>query len=241
MQLNTNIKVNLRIFDELVELFLKRAIIPGKEEFPFLKPEIKSNRFPEREYDWNFLLSSERLTKIRNAICCNENDTIKIIYKVPWDEEDVIVPNSVDLIFSQAVMEHILAIDEAYKKMFLWLRDGGFISHEIDYSAHETHNIWNGHWSYSNLIWNIIMHGRSYKINRYPHSFQRLAIINVGFNILKEIKSNDGGGISTNDKNKHFKNFSCEDYMVRSAFIQAQKFLSNIIISENNLCAASAG
>ncbi|RJP62040.1 MAG: hypothetical protein C4541_00460 [Candidatus Auribacter fodinae] len=61
------------------------------------------------------------------------------------------------MIFSQAVLEHIDNLPEAYESMRLWLKPDGFMSHQIDFKCHGTAEEWNRHWAYSQSEW---MHRR---------------------------------------------------------------------------------
>lgn len=212
---------NLLIFEELLELFRKREAIPGPGEFPRVKPEIENYDFPSElltETHLNKMLDEARIANIREALKKGKSGNIIIKYIVPWDQQ-LVLENSIDLIYSQAVMEHLLEIEPAYSTMHKWLRIGGMISHEIDYAAHETHSQWNGHWYYSDLMWKIIMSGRKYAINRLPHSVQRKIISNL-FTITTEIKDFDKTGMTRKIEGKNFEE---EDYITRSALIQAYK------------------
>lgn len=53
--------------------------------------------------------------------------------------------NSIDLILSNAVMEHVINLKEYYLTMFKWLKPGGYASHEIDYRTNEFSDIWYDH------------------------------------------------------------------------------------------------
>jgi len=90
---------------------------------------------------------------------------------------------ALDLIYSQAVMEHVLEIESAYREMYRWLKPGGVISHQIDFKAHEMSKIWNGHWFIGDLTWKVLAHGRKYPINRLPLSAHIDAMEKVGFEI----------------------------------------------------------
>ncbi len=41
---------------------------------------------------------------------------------VPWHDSNIVEKESVDLIFSQAVLEHIDDMAFSYEKMFSWLK-----------------------------------------------------------------------------------------------------------------------
>jgi hypothetical protein len=52
----------------------------------------------------------------------------------------------VDLIVSQAVLEHVDDLENTYDAFAQWLRPGGRMSHEIDFHSRGLTMPWNGHW-----------------------------------------------------------------------------------------------
>lgn len=223
---HTNIKKNLEIFEQIVDLFKTRADIPNELEFPFIHPPLSDYSFPDHiltSHKLGILLSDDRIHSIKASIHNMYNKDSKIHYIVPWVTENSELKEKIDLIYSQAVMEHIMDIESAYKACYAYLKPTGFMSHEIDYSAHETHKIWNGHWGYKNQLWKILMHGRAYYINRLPHSAHVALIEKAGFKIITEIKNISNSGISKEMVCNSLPLFYSDDFNVKSAFIQAQK------------------
>ena len=189
---------NLKIFDELVNMFKNKVPIPDNVDFPRMKPYLDDYSFPCEILSNEFLekkLSDKRIQSIRDSIKKDYNEKNKyIIYLAPWNSDDIIKENSVDLIFSQAVLEHIDNIDNAYKCFASWLKNDGIMSHQIDFKSHGFADKWNGHWSYVDIEWKLIRGRRKWCINRKPlsyhinlHHFNNFEIIDS-----KYIKSNDG-------------------------------------------------
>lgn len=150
----------------------------------------------------------------------------KIKYYAPWWRQDKIVDNSLDIIISTAVMEHVLPLQETYKTIFKWIKLGGFCSHIIDYGAHEFSDCWYEHWYHSDVLWKIFMHGRKYPISRMPHSYHMDCIEKAGFSIQSIIPSYQSNSA---DKNKISKTivdyFNDSDLCIKSAIIVAKKAL----------------
>jgi len=226
----SDIERNLNIFKELVNLLRAKSPIPDQIEFPQVKPELADYSFPEHilnDENLQVLLDPKRLDNIENAIRdMNSNSPespIKISYVVPWTDIKMINQDSIDLIFSQAVMEHVLELQDAYSIMCDWLRPGAYISHEIDYRAHELDNRWYGHWTYSDFIWEIMMNGRLYEISRLPHSAHISMIKKAGFEVISETKDYDKAEFKRASLNPKFRNFEKEDYVIPSAHIIACK------------------
>jgi len=220
---HTDLKNNIRILAEIAELIKNKTPIPDENEFPELKPKLNSYSFPSNIIH-NSSKIEEKVKAIRDILSNSkdQHNEIKLKYIVPWYGVEII-EESVDLIYSQAVMEHIIDIDDAYQTMYKWLKKGGFISHQIDFRAHETHKIWNGHWKYSDRLWKIIMHGRSYPINRYPYSAHINSLKKVGFTIISTIEVIENKGYARNELKGTFRQFNDIDYKVSSAHIIGQK------------------
>ena len=106
-------------------------------------------------------------------------------YAAPWDSNDRVRPGSVDLLVSQAVMEHVDDVESAYGAMRRWLKPQGVMSHRIDYSCHGITHDWYGHWTVSEPMWKVARGRRAYFINRLPHSEHIAAIQASGFEILE--------------------------------------------------------
>lgn len=222
---HANHSFNLKILDEIVGLLKKRTDIPGDEEFPLITPKLSDYRFPEKLFskdELTELLSEDRINHIKNALINGKSKKYEIKYYVPWSrfQTDNL---DLDIIISQAVLEHIDDLDSAYKAMNHWLVKDGVISHSVDYSAHETHKRWNGHWGYSSFLWKIILHGRSYSINRLPHSAHLELIDKYGFEIFNIKPTIDKNEISVNKIKKVVQLGNNQDCNIRNSFIQARK------------------
>ncbi|MRR05888.1 MAG: methyltransferase domain-containing protein [Deltaproteobacteria bacterium] len=180
---------NQKILDELMDLFRARAPIPNEQEFPHLFPRLEDYSFPERIIDDGILaksLAHNRISEIRAALkntslaCDNAS---LITYSVPWNSASVLCENSIDFILSQAVLEHVEELENAYTSMCLWLKPGGYISHEIDFKSHGTAHVWNGHWCYKDFMWRIIRGKRAYLLNREPLSSHIRQLQSSGFDL----------------------------------------------------------
>ncbi len=164
----------IKIFEELVYYLQIHEPIPDNNEFPEIHPELCTYDFPSEIVTDDVLkrsLKKERLIEIKNELSNIENPNNSYIhFRAPW--EDVQIPDgTIDMIFSQAVLEHVNNLDEIYIKMFKWLKRGGIISHEIDFKSHNTSINWNGHWCYSERTWKRIKGKSLYLIIRFPHSY----------------------------------------------------------------------
>ena len=221
-----NAKRNLEIFDTLLKLFKDRAAIPGEDEFPEVKPHLDEYHFPcdiLNESKLQDALRGPRIERIRNSVIDLQRKDSLIRYKVPWNDAKVLEEESVDLIYSQAVLEHVDDLADTYDSMRLWLKPNGYISHQIDFKCHETAHEWNGHWEYSDFIWKLIRGKYPFLLNREPHS-THIAILNErGFDVICDRTFKSESNLTADDLAPRFRSITDDDMTTSGAFIQAMK------------------
>jgi predicted SAM-dependent methyltransferase len=215
-------------FEELCKLFSTHAKIPDKEEFPKVKPDLATYSFPRKILTENRLaetLEIARVLAIRNAISSigNKEGQIQISYVVPWMDLSSLEEASLDILLSQAVLEHVDDIESAYRAFYHWLKPGGFMSHQIDFRCHDVAREWNGHWTYSDFTWRLIKGQRPYLINRYPYSMHISIMREVGFEIIAEERVKAHSKIQRRRLADRFQSLSNDDLTTRSAHILALK------------------
>ncbi len=221
-----NIERNLKIFKELVAILKHKADIPGDDEFPDVKPRLDNYAFPVDIFTDSKLkeaLLDSRIEKIRNSIINPTEKNSMIKYKVPWFDSSVIDKESVDMIYSQAVLEHADDLENTYKAMRLWLKPNGFVSHQIDFRCHGTSNEWNGHWMYSDFTWKLIRGKRPYLLNRAPHSTHLQLLKKENHKIVCDTTVTQNSNIKKDRLNPRFRDLSNSDLTTSGAFIQAVK------------------
>lgn len=220
-------KRNMAVFAELVELFKERASIPDGSEFPNLSPVLNDYSFPHNILSDDALrgtLHENRLNAIRAAlIAATAIGGINISYIAPWESGKICpIDGGLDMVFSQAVMEHVDDIHSTYSSLYHWLRPGGYMSHTIDYKSHGYTRDWNGHWTVPEYKWRIIRGNRPYFINRLPHSVHISSIQRAGFRVVKEVKvqKSTNCGQSLADE---FRDMGRTDQSTSGAFIIAER------------------
>jgi hypothetical protein len=219
---------NLDLFDRLLALFRARAPIPDEREFPGVIPLLTDYTFPANAITAERLdlaLTPARLAAIRNelAALANHRPGRYVGYFAPWDCDTRLQAESVDLAFSQAVMEHVVNIDATYRALACWVKPGGCMSHAIDFRSHHTATEWNGHWGYTEFVWNIIVGWRTFLINREPHSRHLQALRDNGFELRLDQRVAEAGGLSRSNLAASFRNLPDDDLTTSGAFIAAQK------------------
>jgi len=224
-----NTQVNLDIFEELVLLLNKKEPIPDEQEFPRVRPLLESYEFPHHILTDDRLqqsLRNERIDAIRNALANLSNSSkndIEIRYFVPWYDSNVINKESIDMIFSQAVLEHVEALPETYKALYQWLKPDGFMSHQIDFGCHGLAKHWNGHWGYPDFMWKLVKGKRPFLLNREPYSTHNRLLRESGFETIHEIKITDKPRITKNTLSYRLRNMSSDDSVTRGVYILARK------------------
>lgn len=216
---------NLAVFEELVTLFAERAPIPGEDEFPQVRPTLSSYAFPAL-LDGAHLADTtcpERLARIRESIRHQNRADSMIQYRVPWFDEAVLEADGLDLVFSQAVMEHVDDLAGTYSAIRKSLRAGGLLSHQIDFRSHRMVPEWNGHWSCSELLWKLIRGRRRYLLNRQPCSTHLQLLEEHGFTIAGVQRMRSESRIGRGDLSPRFSHVTDDDLTTAGALIQAFK------------------
>jgi hypothetical protein len=224
---HTNPAHNLQTLEELVALFKRRAPRPptGWPDYDHL---LDSSLFPSRILTDQLLsrsLTPERIASIRQILAGREEAAgqITIAYRVPWNDREVIVKDSIDLIISQAVLEHVTDLQETYEAMYLWLKPGGVMSHQIDFRSHELTSEWNGHRAIPEWLWRIMEGKRPYLINREPCSAHLNAMTACGFEIVSAQHRHLPNGIPRSRLASKWRDISDEDLSCSEVFVQARK------------------
>ena len=229
----SNAKESLKVFDELILLFKNKSPIPGPKEFPLMRPLLNSYDFPANLFNANklaYLLQDERINRIRSSIktidIVKEQGTNKMIsFIVPWLGNNIIEENSIDMIFSQAVLQHIDQLELTYNYMYQWLKPNGVISHEIDFKSMGSADTWDGHWAYSDIEWIIVKGRKLFYINRSGNSTHQQLLKKNGFEVLYEHKTYQASTLHKNKIAKRFKSLSEDDFQISSTFFQAIKLV----------------
>lgn len=188
---HADVEGNIRVLDELAELFRMRAPVPDASEFPAIFPHLDSYEFPRTlvtDEDLERSLHPKRLEQIRRVLRGGKDEGagVRIDYCTPWDDPAIVQPQSVGFILSQAVLEHVEDAGLVYRALGAWLRPGGLMSHTIDFQCHGLTKSWNGHWTLSDSTWRIVKGRRPYLINRLPWSTHRRLLAANGFDVVAE-------------------------------------------------------
>ena len=220
---HANVESNVAVSRDLMEYFKNSKEIPNGSKFLTTNPILEDYSFPSSILSISEQVYKQKHIEIDKALRGEEDAEVSIKYVVPWNSGTHNDIKEIDLIFSQAVMEHVADIDFAYSEMYKWLRPGGIISHQVDFKTHEMTKEWNGHWFISDKVWAILAHGRKYPMNRLPLSSHLRSIERAGF-VIKSIIPVNKINLLINQKTKvPGVDFTAEDLVTSSALIQAVK------------------
>ena len=218
------------VLDSLVDLFGRRAPIPGDDEFPRVNPKFPSYEFPHTLLTGDLLsgaLDQGRIGHLRDELGrgAPRDPAATVQYAAPatpLDLSAIVAPESVDWVMSQAVMEYVSNLPAAYGAMHDVLSVGGVMTHEIDFGAHQTSADWDGHWRRSELQWRVIRGRRRHFLNRQPLSAHLRALEGAGLDVV-EVEKVQGSPTFNAPATGPLRSFSGEDLITRSAFIVARK------------------
>jgi hypothetical protein len=218
---------NLRVFDELVELFRARADVPGPSEFPEVKPTIADYAFPRLILDdarMEAALEPSRLERLRyDLAAAAPADNAVVRYVAPWQSSSLIERETIDWIFSQAVLEHVADLPAVYRAFDAWLTPNGVMSHQIDFRSHGTAPSWDGHRGYGDLTWRAIRGARPYLINREPLSTHRKLALELGFDLLAADVVATPPDLTRAQLTRRFRTLPDQDLWTSGAFLVYRK------------------
>lgn len=223
---HADVAMNVAVLEELVGLFRAREPIPDNDEFASAEPRLECYDFPgdllPDEVLENSLLP-DRVDRLRRLLLTSDPAGRDIRYMAPWFDLTLIEEGTVDMIFSQAVLEHIDDLETTYRAMHRWLKPSGFLSHQIDFRCHGISRKWNGHWTIGDFTWKLMRGRLPYLLNRQPHTAHLRLLVAAGFKPICDRRVVALSGIERRALAPRFKDFTDEDLNTCGAFIQAVK------------------
>ena len=218
-------RTNLAVLDELLELFRVQEPIPDDDEFVEVTPRLPDYAFPTSIFPQAWLantLAPARIARIRESLATFGGACSMIRYQPNWSVCGE-VPQLMDLIISQAVLEHVDDLDETYRALHGWLAPGGAMSHAIDFRCHNMFSEWNGHWTVPEVVWTLVRGRRVYLLNREPCSSHVRLLEKAGFQVVGAVKYEIPSSITREDLSPRFRSMDTADLTVGMATIQSIK------------------
>jgi hypothetical protein len=218
-----NTETNLAVLHDIYELFQLKHPIPGPDEFPLVKPLITTYAFPSFHISNSKHISVEYKKKIIKTLKNFNQSSSPISFLPAHSIESHNNASKFDLIFSQAVLEHVDDLPRTYAMCNNLIKLGGLMSHTIDFKCHGVSSEWNGHWTYSPFLWRVLLGRRAYFINRKPLSYHLKQLDAHGFDIILLEIFHQHSIVTRNDLAKEFRSLTEEDLQTSGAYILAQK------------------
>ncbi len=209
------------MLDELLSMFMEEERVPDEKEFPSVRPQIDSYEFPRHAVDQKSVAT--KAEGIRNQLRGGLDSGPFLEYRVPWISLPQVDEASLDLIFSQAVLEHVDNLEETYRAMIAWLKPGGYASHVIDFRAHRRSPFWNGHWAYSDWQWKLVRGRREFLLNREPLSTHLILAKKVGFELILTKRDQTPHGLEVPALASRFRRMDAADAQTSGVLLILQK------------------
>ena len=169
-------------------------------------------------------LRPDRLARIEDAVRkVGEGRPQPLIRYGSWHDLKPIEPASADLALSYVVMNHVDDLEGAYRALGRWVRPGGWMSHQIDFTSLGTAEEWNGHRKYGELAWKVIAGKRPYFVNREPLETHLRLMDRNGFEIARLIRGRKAGGIARAELAPRWRGMSDDDFTTQTAFVVARR------------------
>lgn len=149
-----------------------------------------------------------------------------IQYRAPWTSRGAVEHQTLDMVFSQATLEHVDDLADVYQAMWLWLKPGGYVSHQIDFKCHDSADEWNGHWTYSDLMWKLVRGKETWLINRQPYSTHVDLLKRSGFRIVGEQLVRSPSNVARQQLARRFQFLTDDDLTTTDAFIRKRPLMA---------------
>ncbi len=216
---------NAAVFHELVGMFRNRAPGPASG-FPPFQQYLDERRFPSHVLDQATLgaaLDPARLDRLERAVRAVGTDRPEdAIRYYTWSNLGPVPDGSIDMLFSHVVINHIEDLHGIYDTCARWVRPGGWMTHQIDFTSLGTSHEWNGHRRHGELAWKVIAGRRPYFVSREPLA-THLASVGRSFDLAAVIRGSGEGGMDRSELAPRWRGISDEDHMTNTAFIVARR------------------
>lgn len=218
-------EANAAVLKELLQLFRSRAPRP-RPGFPPIDQYLDERLFPAAmlyEARLERALEPGRLARIEAAVrAVGSADTDAMIRYCTWSAPRPVAEASLDLVFSHVVLNQVDDLEGLYAECARWLRPGGWMSHQVDFSCLGTAAEWNGHRAYGDLTWKVIRGRRPYFVNREPLATHLELLEGAGFEV-QLLRGRKEGGITRSQLAPRWRGISDEDLATRSGFLVCRR------------------
>jgi hypothetical protein len=218
---------SISIAKELIALFSARTPFPASG-WCEIRHLLDEHSFPSKLLDKPFreeLLSERRANVILSEIgrALSGEKTSMITYSAPVSDPTIVDDNSVDLLISQSVLEHVVDLRLTLLNTFRWLKPGGFASHQFDLTSHDIVSGWDEHRLFGERAWSLVVGKRPFMINRLPYSAIVDTFESCGFRIVRADRLRAPSTISRAHLTESWRAASDDDLVTYGGYVIAQK------------------
>jgi hypothetical protein len=220
----------LPIFDRLVAMLNNRERPGNATGFPSYDSALDSQGFPSQALPTDHMtemLEPSRITRLRdelaNFVRSGGQASERIAYFAPWHINRVPAIGKADFLFSHVVLQHVQSPQIIWKEIDQLMCSGGVCSHQIGFGSHGTSAVWNGHWTYPELLWRIALGRKVFLINREPLSSHLSAALQCGLTPIETLRLSDTKGVARASLAPRWQSLSNDDLCTKGALILARK------------------
>lgn len=216
----TNIKTEVKIFDELVQLFREKAAIPNDDVFPRMRPKLLSYDFPHELFTDSYLrqvLNDKRIEDLRRKIINGH------FANVHSDRLKTLGGKRFDFVLCQASLQYVEDIETFIAEIFCLSRKNAWISAVIDYSAHQTSSCWDEHWTMPKLLWFALKGRQPYFLSRNYHEIYEKCFQNKYGLLCVNQRLTSKNTIKRCQLAKEFESMSDMDLQTKGAFFLVKR------------------
>jgi hypothetical protein len=208
------------------------ALFRGRHPFPTVGCSEFRHLLDERSYPSALLdkRQAESLSEVRvNAILSELEKALAgqpstmIAYCAPLSDPSVVDDESVDLLVSHSVLEHVVDLRQTLGNIFGWLRPGALTSHQFDLTSHEIVSGWDEHRFFSDRAWKLVVGKRPFMINRIPYSAIIAMFKECGFRVLHADRLQMPATLPRSNLAESWRTASDDDLSTYGGYVMAQK------------------
>jgi SAM-dependent methyltransferase len=203
------------VYRDLESLFRARAPRP-RRGWPDFDALLDARLFPGHiltEAHLERALAPQRVAALPGAMS----------YGTLADDNRLLRDGEADLVFSHVVLCHVDDPDGFYARCARYLRRGGWMSHETEFSSMGLCREWNGHLQYGERSWKVMAGRRPYFVSRERLSTHLALLAKHGFETRAVLRLTRDDGIERARLAPRWRCVSDEDLSCVSAFIVARK------------------
>ncbi len=222
---HTDADRNLAVFDELLQMFERRAALPSGGFHEKIFPILQSHEFPIEALPEDLLrrtLLPQRINSIREDI--KTRGGVFVVQRSSRDIAVAVLDEPVDVIISESVLEHVDDLPSTYAFFARALAADGVMAHLIDYTSHNLADEWNGHWVCAPKLWSIVRGKREFLINRKPHQYHLDLLAENGMRVIQTSRLHRVDGATRDGFANEFRQMSRLD---------ATTSLAQIVVARN--------